>query len=226
MPRILTNLIRPAPKLWEQPTFSMPMPMDPGAITPLGTDPNGNEWYSHRKYGELRAYRKPIREDDHQPSLPMIETKDAAGGKAWLPFTVHAPGSYQAALEYRTIARPKPAPRVIDALAGFSLLAATPGRNGSTHSPARGAAAIVRRLESRDINAMLDASGSRLVLLSPKGRDALGIAQLAQFLAPLLVPYLHGGLPYCGVSRHSDELVEAVTVAAGGVLWCGACLPS
>jgi hypothetical protein len=203
--------------VWQEPTWGMPLPLDVGQLRPLGRH-KGRDWYAWKdceleQRGALLDVSSPAVADG--PSLRVWKGDD----QYLQPLAVHPPGTYAArSAAVPSAPKQQATPRVVDALAAWSLLRRTP-RDRSEPVQVRGAPEIIARLASRGTELHLATDGASLVV---KTRNpSTDLRALIRDVAPLLLPYLKNGQPPgCVVTAHDGEPPPAITVAVGGAVWC------
>jgi hypothetical protein len=242
----LSTLLARNAKPWTKPSFEMPMLMPESELDPLGQF-SGVSWFEHRKYGELSEEPRELTDRDILPSALLCEYRDEEGERRYRVFKVHEPGTLER-LKSMPIRKPKPPPaaKPVDALALTWLGRRLPeqivvGRGHERSMPIglgpetsfamkpskpapRGPEAVLERLAAKHTEVVV--ANGRLVPVCPGGVPPAGVLELLEASEPLVLPYKRDGkAPDCLVTAHKTPTL-AVTVAVGGVPWCGECVPS
>jgi broad specificity phosphatase PhoE len=234
------------PQPWERPSFDMPITLSESELEDYLGEARGSSWYRVKRWGGAELAEGQRKDDQAAlPDGPVVQTSDEVGRREWRTFAVHEAGTYLrlTTMPLRRPPKPAPAHRPVDLL-GFASLAdrkpelviappsgpsmlAPPKRPGPyirpPEPPARGAEAILDRLQRAGAEVRLSASGNHLVVMASDGRPRPGVVELVNLTERLLVGYLSGQPAACEVSAHKTS-VPAVTAVLGGALACAMCV--
>ena len=202
---------------WRPPTYHRPLPIELHQLEPL--EPlSGKACYAFQDLELEQA--GPLLDPDFDIIPNGWVLKVRKGDRLYYQgFTYHEKGWRE---QLKTAVAPAvkaPEPqKVIDLLTRFDLFT----KQGVYWI--RGVKPIRERLRRKGIEQRLSADRTKAVTTGAGGKAMWSHLDAAAAVEPLTVPDLRGETPYCEVTKHRTP-AEAVTVAAGGLAWCGECQP-
>ena len=198
--------------------------LDERRLKKIGTH-NDRDWFTHPENSvkdvELEAQPKLL-DLDHGDALPNepisnVEIDERRYYRLYHSYPRGTLAQLRAA-PAPSDSKPSQPHKVIDLLVRFELFT-KPGVYWI-----RGAKAIREQLRRKGIEARLSADRSKAVFTGAGGNAFWSHLDAAQAAEPLVRDDLREETSYCEVTKN-DPPVEAVTVAAGGLRWCGRCQP-
>jgi hypothetical protein len=210
----------------------MPMVTQASDLKSLGRiHASGDEWFSHRKYGEMHA--ASVIDEAKQP-LPNGVIVDLGDGLWQTYSTPREPGTFEGLLRGwngRRLPKPPKPHRPVDLRAFAFLAAPKPERiypsvvepSGRYPVPAaRGPEEIIARLERAGAKVRLARNGERGIVEASGGTPKPGILDLYDQQERLIVAWLKKDPLTCEDGPHKKP-VAAVAIAAGGAALCDDC---